>query len=650
MSNDESITHDECRMKAGDPGMDEPTDKARQVKAKESWYQAAVGTAIVAGFFSLFVLTVMVTSYVRSLRLDPGKSARMDQLRAALSDDRANEGLKDEIRALDLRLRKASFGATRLLNRGAWLLLGGLVVFVAAVKALVVLRRKLPMPQAALAGAGHGVRAAMEARRAIAAIAGLLAGAAAVLAISSGAGLSPGPPKVIEDSSYPSVEEMRKQWPRFRGPDGTGVAYASNVPIAWDGKTGQGILWKTQVPLPGHSSPIVWGDKLFVTGATKEKREVYCLDANSGKLLWQAAVEGIPGSSPEPPDMGKYTGSAASTMATDGERAFAIFANGDLAAFDFSGKRVWARSLGTPETNYGYATSLALWHNLLLIQIDQAYPEDMKSKLMAVNTRTGRTVWQTKRAAPSSWATPIAIPTPQGDQIITEANPWVTAYDAATGTELWKAECLSGEVAPSPTFANGLVYVAMAGGKLCPIRPDGTGDVTATKIPWEAVENLPDTVSPLTNGELVFLVTAQGLATCYDAKKGDKLWEHEFGVSFDASPTLVGDRVYLPSREGITYIFAAARQFKEIGKPDLGIASPKAKEADKASAREDDKGVKEHKAAKEVKAAKEAKPAAKGDKDEEANTEEVKASPAFLDGRIYIRTTKRIFCIGAQRK
>jgi len=577
--------------------MADTKDTTRREEAKESWYQAAAGTAIVAGCFSLFVLAVMVTSYVRSLRVDPGNSKPMEALKAALSQDTGNEDLKVQIRTLDLRLRRAYLGATRLLNRGAWLLLGGLVVFVAALKVLVVLRRKLPMPLAVLAEPGGAVRAAIHARRAIAAIAGLLAGAAAVLAISSGAGLTREPPKAIEEASYPSVEELRKNWPRFRGPDGTGVAYATRVPSSWNGKTGQGILWKTQVPLYAPNSPVVWGDKLFLSGATKQKRQVYCFDAGSGQLLWQKPVEGILGSDPDPPEVMEGTGFAASTMATDGERAFAMFANGDVACFDFSGKRVWARNLGKPQNSYGHATSLALWHNLLLIQYDQAQVEDGKSKLLAVSTRSGKTVWQAaRRPVPSSWATPIAIQTPQGDQIITAANPWVIAYEAAKGTELWRAKCLAGDVTPSPTFAGGLVFAGQSGSKLAAIRPDGSGDVTATHVLWGAEDGLPDIVSPLANGDSVLVLTSEGLLTCYDAKKGEKVWEHEYDMPFSSSPSLVGDRIYLTANKGITFIIAAGRQYKELGKNELG--------------------------------------------------EEVLASPAILEGRIYMRGKRHLFCIG----
>jgi len=396
----------------------------------------------------------------------------------------------------------------------------------------------------------------------------------------------------------PSAEELRKNWPRFRGPDGTGVACAKNVPTSWNGKTGHGILWKTEVPLSSPNSPVVWGDKVFLSGATKEKREVYCFDAQSGKLLWQRPVRV---SRREPPGLLEATGYAASTMATDGQRAFAIFATGELAAFDFAGNKVWARDLGQPENSYGYAASLALWHNLLLIQFDQGgQPEDGKSKLLALDTRTGRTAWQaTNRPVPSSWATPIVVPTPKGDQVVTAANPWVIAYDAAKGTELWRAKVLGGDVVPSPTFGGGFVFAAQSGSQLVALRPDGSGDVTATKVAWEAVDGLPDVSSPLATGELVFVLTSDGLLTCYDLKKGKKVWDHEFDIPFAASPTLVGDRIYLTANKGVTFVIAAARQHKELARNELG--------------------------------------------------EEVLASPAVLDGRLYVRGSKHLFCIAEKQ-
>ncbi|MHC4632464.1 MAG: outer membrane protein assembly factor BamB family protein, partial [Planctomycetota bacterium] len=159
--------------------------------------------------------------------------------------------------------------------------------------------------------------------------------------------------------------------------------------------------------------------------------------------------------------------------ATDGQRVYAIFANGDVVCFDFDGGQIWARSVGPLNNMYGHASSLVIHRNLLLIQLDQARTEDKLSKLMAIEATSGRTVWEKQRPVPDSWATPIVINTGGREEIITCGNPWVIAYAPTTGEELWRVKCLSGDVAPSPVYSKGLVYVINAYELLIAIRPGG---------------------------------------------------------------------------------------------------------------------------------------------------------------------------------
>jgi outer membrane protein assembly factor BamB len=393
----------------------------------------------------------------------------------------------------------------------------------------------------------------------------------------------------------PVSKESKKNWPRFRGPGGRGVSFYSNIPTSWNGKTGEGVLWKTAIPLPGMNSPVVWGDRVFLTGANKERRQVYCIDAKSGDILWQRAVENVPFSKPASSDISDDTGYAASTAATDGQRVCAIFANGDVVCFDFDGKQIWSRSVGPLSNMYGHASSLVIHRNLLLIQLDQARTEDKLSKLIAIETTSGTTVWEKQRPVPDSWATPIVINTGEREEIITCGNPWVIAYEPTTGKELWWVKCLGGDVAPSPVYADGLAFAINAYELLIAIRPGGQGDVTEMNIVWAAEGVLPDICSPLTNGELVFVLETEGLITCYDAKKGEKNWEKDLAKTFMASPSLVGDKVYLMAEDGVMIIIKATRKFEEIRRCELG--------------------------------------------------ENSMASPAFLNGRIYIRGKDNLYCI-----
>jgi outer membrane protein assembly factor BamB len=272
---------------------------------------------------------------------------------------------------------------------------------------------------------------------------------------------------------------------------------------------------------------------------------------------------------PEVPDS---TGYAASTMATDGRRVYAIFATGELAAFTLEGKPLWFKNLGPIKNPYGFATSLATWQDRLILQLDQGESDEAKSKLYALDGRTGQIVWQRPRKVGSSWATPIVIEGAGKAQIITLAVPWVIAYAAADGVELWRVDCLNGEVTPSPVFAGGMVIVASPSEKLLAIRPDGQGDVTKTHVAWTAEENVPDVTSPVSNGALVFTLTTGGLLTCLDGKDGKKQWDHDFETEFHASPGIAGGRLYLFSQKGTAVMVEATRQFKELFRTEMGDA------------------------------------------------------------------------------
>ena len=392
----------------------------------------------------------------------------------------------------------------------------------------------------------------------------------------------------------PSTDEWAKNWPVFRGPYGDGFIESGDYPVKWDGGTGEHVLWKTEIPLPGWNSPVVWGDRVFVSSADKDSREVYCLDASSGKMLWKAPIEMIS----KQADVFEDTGYAPSTMAVDGKRIFVIYPNGDMACLDFEGKRIWTRGLGLPENMYGHASSLAMFRSLLIVQFDQAGDNDGKSAMLAFQGGTGEVVWYTKRPVGNSWTSPIVINTGQRMELITSANPWVIAYDPMNGNEYWRADLMSGDVAPSPIYSGGFVLACNTGAVMAAIKPGGQGDVTEGHVAWKSSDGLPDITSPVANGELIFLVTSDGNLTCVDCKTGDLVWEHSYGTPFKASPVIVGKRVYLQDEEGVMHIISAGREFKEEYKSVI--------------------------------------------------SEKIGSTPAFVGGRIYIRGEKHLYCIGAK--
>ncbi len=371
-----------------------------------------------------------------------------------------------------------------------------------------------------------------------------------------------------------------RQWPRFRGPAGNGVSAFQNVPVEWDDETGKNVLWKVPVPLEGFSSPVVWEKHIFLTGGTPEAREIYCFDADTGALVWTHAVEAteVGAKAAADPDYKvDYTGYAPSTGATDGTRFYAIFTNGDVVAVDFAGKEVWKRGLGVPKNAYGHASSLAVFENLLLVQYDQGGRSANLSKVMALNTETGESVWETARPGiPNSWPTPTVMTlTAEHDgkeitqtQLITAAEPFMTAYDVRTGRPLWKVKCLQADVGPSP------IYTALDGGgvqvitanefpqatgvtPVVVLTDDGAGgvaeavDITKTHVAWKNDLGLPDTVSPLTvAGKYLILFDKSGTVTCLSLADGEMLWDDyqwmgDLMLTPTASPGLVGETIYL---------------------------------------------------------------------------------------------------------
>lgn len=581
-------------------------------------YALAVRTAVVAGIFSAVVCVLLLADYDRRRVEDPLQSEAFMLLKAELAQRPDDEGLKAATRALDLELREEYFRQRRFAERGAWLLLGGVVVLLASVKAASTLRRKLPAPQPQAARGDTETSTMRIARWSVGVLLIVLLGTVAVLNLGFRTELaSPPDPDVPEpslpkadapkpaptptpasagDADYPTDEEISQNWHRFRGPGGLGISAYDNVPTAWDATSDEGIVWKTPVPLEGLNSPVVWNDRVFLTGGDESRLEVYCFNTGDGKLLWQKQVPGTASEEFDP----EYTGFAAPTVATDGRSVFAMFGSGDVAAFDFSGEPIWTRSLGEPDNSYGHGASPILYRNLLLIQFDQGgQAKDGKSKLLALDKLTGKTVYEVPRPVPNSWATPCLAVVEGQEQLITGADPWIIAYNPTDGSEIWRANCPSGDFGPSPVVVDGVVQTGNEYGIWWAIRADGKGDVTETHIPWTAEDGLPDMCSPLVTSDYLFLLATWGALTCYDSKTGDLLWEMDFDASFTSSPSWAAGRVYLFADEGNGWTIEPSREeesVKVVAETNLG--------------------------------------------------EECVTSPAFQEGRLYIRGKEHLFCIG----
>jgi outer membrane protein assembly factor BamB len=564
-------------------------------------YRLATLTAAIAGVFSLVVCALLLHDYYRRGSGDPLENQAFIALKNALALQPDNEELKSEIRAMDLHLRQRYFRQRAFTLTGAGLLIAGVAIFLISAKTAATLRRKLPQPQPLTSPKDIESQWTAIGRRAVV----FLSFALIVVAIALSVSVSlefprldrqPIPRAIAE--APPTEVEIARAWPSFRGPSGQGVSAYLNIPTEWDAATGKNLRWKTPVPLPGNNSPVVWNDRVFLTGADEKQREVYCFDAASGKLIWKKETPGTAQSTAKVPKVNKETGYAAPTAATDGRRVFAIFANGDLAAFDFQGNLAWSKSLGIPDNAYGHASSLTMYKNLLWVQFDQGALETAgKSRLLAFDSATGSIVWEAKRPVPNSWASPIVIHYADQDQIITAANPWVIAYNPVTGRDIWRAKCLQGDIGPSPTFAAGKVFAVNESSVLSAIRVDGQDDVTSTHIVWRGEDGLPDICSPLANDEFVLLLTTYGTMTCYDAATGEQLWTEDFDEDCISSPSLVGKLVYVFANSGKGWIVEPQREkCQRIAEGNLG--------------------------------------------------EECVTSPAFQDGCFYIRGKNSLFCIG----
>jgi outer membrane protein assembly factor BamB len=537
--------------------------------------------AWLSGAFFALVALVLLGGHLGREAIDPLKSPELKELKEKLRLNPADEQIKQQVRALDLKERQHYFQHLTRMRSGVYMLFGGVAVFIFAFSRSASYQRRLPMPNPNHPPAEQALRSAGLSRCSVA-IAGATLGAV-LFALSLGltsnlaeqpetAQKSAASAAVTAAGDASSYEELKRNWPRFRGPEGSAVTLSTNIPINWDAKTGNGLAWKVEIHSKGFNSPIIWNEHIFFSGGDAAKREVSCFALGSGQLLWRQAVTNVPGSPAQPPEIPETTGYASSSMATDGLRVYVIFANGDVAAFTLEGKPVWAKGFGPLKNPYGFATSLATWKDRLLVQLDQGEAEENKSKLYALDGRTGQTLWQAPRKVGSSWASPIVIEAAGKPQIITLAVPWVISYDANDGKELWRVEGLNGEITPSPVFAAGMLFIVSPSDKLMAIRPDGQGDVTKTHVAWTSEENVPDVTSPVSDGELVFTITSGGLLTCFDAKDGKKLWEHDFESEFHASPTIAGRYLYLFNQKGSAVVVEVSRQFKQTFRTEMGDA------------------------------------------------------------------------------
>ena len=393
-------------------------------------------------------------------------------------------------------------------------------------------------------------------------------------------------------------------WPQWRGPEGQGVSAETDLPSQWSGT--ENVAWKTAIPGRGHSSPIVWGKRVFLTTAVegdvvapgakgtkhvidgqdfvhpdgvgadrKQTLKVLALDADDGRILWErTAWEGAPF------DTRHKRGSFASpTPVTDGKRVYVWFGSEGLYTYDFDGQLLWKSDLGGIATmGVGVGTSPVLYKDLIILQCDEDNGD--KSFVTALDTRTGKPAWRVARKVQISWATPVIVKAQAGgkprDELVTSGTEAVIAYDPATGKELWRSKGLESNAVPSPVAGKGVVVlsagypakIAMA------IKPGGSGDVSGSpQILWTYAKGTAYVPSPILYGDYVYLVTDKGLLTCLDARTGEVKYEGvrpPTNATFMASPVAFEGKILLFSEDGDTHVIKAGPQHEVLRTNPLG--------------------------------------------------------------------------------
>ena len=601
----------------------------------------------IAGMFSFIICVLIIVNYAQINRLDPINTEVINKLVERLNQNPEDNELREQIREMDLLARKAYFTNQWQIRTGGYMLLIGIAIVIIGFQVIITNRKKNPQFSdngdkdllqkqkitrkwvsiggtlvviAALASA-YLSHKSLENRFDVAAIGEpqeieqQTSSTEGTFSGSTKEDVAVNPPQdqtqaisdipddsttestitkeeisessIVTNSSVPVPTSSEDNFTNFRGPGGNGIATQKNIPIDWNGETGENIAWKVAIPLRGFNSPIIWGNKLFISGAKESRREIYCLDRNSGEFLWTAKVENVPESPAKEPEVANYTGHAAPTMATDGNKVFAIFSNGDIVGLDMDGNQVWARNLGAPVNHYGHSSSLMVYKDKIIVQYDQ---KNLK-RILALSVNTGETVWSKTRDVKISWASPVIVNTGTRMEAILAAEPFVISYDPDTGNELWRADCIAGEVGPSVAYADGIVFSVNDYSKLAAIKIGDTPEIL-----WESEDYLSDIPSPVATNNYLFLATSYGVIVCYDAKNGTILWEHEIDNTINSSPMIVEDNIYLIDKQGIMYIFKVDKEYIPVSQPVLG--------------------------------------------------EKIACTPAFAEGKIYLRGYDHLYCIG----
>ncbi|MHB1034364.1 MAG: outer membrane protein assembly factor BamB family protein [Pirellulales bacterium] len=378
------------------------------------------------------------------------------------------------------------------------------------------------------------------------------------------------PPLASDPAEAPGASP---HWPGWRGVNASGISPSNRLPLEWSDT--EGFRWKVEVPGEGYSSPVVWGDRIFLTSAVGDsepkKLVVLCFDRADGRLVWQAEAGEASGATH------KKNGYASASVATDGSRVYAFFGSTGLWAFDFNGRPQWHTPLPPLEHQWGTASSPVLYENLVI----QVCDRQQDSFIAAFEKNSGHEVWRTPRPSTGAWSTPVFVEAVAGGKPRTEmivngtgtedsAGGCVIAYRPTDGKELWRVVGTTGIPCPTAIVAGDLVLSTSGrNGPTIAIRPGGSGDVTDSRVQWKLHRGAAYVPTGIAYRNRLYAVSDAGIATCHDAGNGEQLWRTRLGGEFTASLIAAAGRIYATSERGTVHVFAAADTFELLAKNEM---------------------------------------------------------------------------------
>jgi len=395
-----------------------------------------------------------------------------------------------------------------------------------------------------------------------------------------------------------------ENWPAWRGPRGDGTSGEKNVPVRWDGPSGENIRWRTRIPGRAHSSAIVWDDHIFVTTCLRERQQRMLLCLNrQGEVLWQQTVLESPLEKKHA--LNSY---ASGTPATDGKLVFVTFLEADfgnlrqrtpgnivVAAYDFQGRRQWLTRPGRFASVHGFCTSPILFEDLVIVNGDH----DGDSFIYGLDKQTGQIVWKTPREHQTrSYCTPIIREIDGRTQMVFSGSKRVVSLDPRDGSRHWYMEGPTEQFVASLVYDGQLLYLTAGFPEhhILAIRPDGHGDVTDTHIVWRTTRGCSYVPSPIVEGDHFLVASDEGIVSCFEARSGERLWMKRMGPHYSASLVSAGGLVYFTDDDGVTQIVRPGPEQKIVAANELG--------------------------------------------------ESCYASPAISNGQIFMRAEEHLYCIG----